>query len=151
MAQSLSHLFVHLVFSTKNRQPFITQEIEARLFGYFAKVLHDECKSPAEIVGGFDDHIHILLNLSRMWSVSDVVKVAKKQTSKWMKTQGEEFADFFWQSGFGAFSVSCSNVPVVRKYIADQRRHHQKLSFKEELIYLLEKHDVRYDERYLWD
>lgn len=88
MPQSLSQLYVHLVFSTKNRHPFISNEIAPELYSYMAKVFYDECKSPAKLIGGVEDHVHILFNLSRTWSIADVVEAVKTTTSKWMKTNG---------------------------------------------------------------
>ena len=149
MPQSLSHIYIHLVFSTKNRQSFISESIAPDLYAYMATVFHDECKSTAKLIGGVEDHIHALFNLSRTWCMADVVEAVKTSTSKWMKTQGTK--DFSWQSGYGAFSVSRSNVDVVAEYIRNQREHHRRWDFKTEFRGLLEKHDVEYDERYVWD
>jgi putative transposase len=149
MPQSLSHIYIHLVFSTKNRQEFITESIAPDLYAYMATVFHDECKSTAKLIGGVEDHIHALFNLSRTWCMADVVEAVKTSTSKWMKTQGPK--DFAWQSGYGAFSVSRSNLDVVAEYIRNQREHHRRQDFKSEFRGLLEKHDVEYDERYVWD
>lgn len=151
MPQSLSQIFIHLVFSTKHRQPYLNETISAELYAYMAAVLHDECKSPARIIGGVDDHVHVLLNLSRTLSISSVVEAIKTSTSKWIKTKGCEFAGFAWQAGYGAFSVSASNLDTVIRYIKDQRSHHAKASFQDELRGLLTKHKVEYDERYVWD
>jgi REP element-mobilizing transposase RayT len=151
MPQSLSHIYIHLVFSTKNRQNFISESIAPDLYAYMATVFHDECKSTAKLIGGVEDHIHALFNLSRTWCMADVVEAVKTSTSKWMKTQGTVFRNFSWQSGYGAFSVSRSNVDLVTEYIRDQREHHRRQDFKGEFRGLLEKHDVEYDERYVWD
>ena len=149
MPQSLSHIYIHLVFSTKNRQPFISESIAPDLYAYMATVFHDECRSTAKLIGGVEDHIHALFNLSRTWCMADVVEAVKTSTSKWIKTQGVR--QFSWQSGYGAFSVSRSNIDVVTGYIRNQREHHRRQDFKDEFRGLLKKHDVEYDERYVWD
>jgi REP element-mobilizing transposase RayT len=151
MPQSLSHLYVHLVFSTKNRRPFISESIAPDLYAYMATVFHEECRSTAKLIGGVEDHIHALFNLSRTWCVADVVEAVKTSTSKWIKTQGPELRWFSWQAGYGAFSVSRSNIETVEEYIRRQREHHRKRDFKDEFRELLDRHDIEYDERYVWD
>lgn len=151
MSQSLTELYIHLVFSTKYRRPSISQAIEPELHAYIAEILASECRSPPRSIGGYDDHIHVLFNLSRIWSIADVVKVIKSKSSKWIKTKGHQFKDFYWQSGYGAFSVSSSVLPKVEQCIENQRSHHQTQSFQEEFRRLLEKHGLTYDERYAWD
>ena len=151
MPQSLAHLFIHVVFSTKHRQPFITEKIEPELYAYIAKILYDECHSPAEIIGGDKDHLHILLAQSRIWSVAKIIELIKKRSSKWIKTKGGEFALFQWQTGYGAFSVSRSSVDSVTKYIANQKEHHREQTYKEEFRLFLKKHGIEYDENYVWD
>lgn len=151
MPQSLSQMLIHLVFSTKHRQPFITRKIEPELYAYIAAILYDECYSPALIIGGDKDHLHILYAQSRIWSVAKIVELIKKRSSKWMKTKGEEFKSFQWQTGYGAFSVSRSSADAVKKYISNQKEHHQKHSYKEEFRAFLDKHEIDYDEEYVWD
>ncbi len=151
MPQSLSHLYIHLVFSTKKHQPFIDDQIAPELYAYIAKILYDECSSPAKIVGGVEDHMHILLNLSRTQTVANLVEVIKKRSSKWIKTKGEKYMAFQWQIGYGAFSVSRSGIEAVTKYISNQKEHHQKTSYKDEFRGLLDKHGIEYDEHYVWD
>ena len=114
-----------------------------------ATVFHDECRSPAKLIGGVEDHIHALFNLARTWCVADVVGAIKTSTSKWIKTQGPE--SFAWQTGYGAFSVSRSNVETVEDYTRRQKAHQRKQDFKGEFRGLLEKHEVEYDERFVWD
>ncbi len=126
MPQSLSHVYVHLVFSTKSRHPFITDDIAIELYPYMAKVLYEECRSPAKIIGGVEDHGHLLFNLARTIALADVVEKIKTSSSKWIKTKGEGFRDFSWQAGYGAFSVSRSNLDRVHQYIVNQKEHHQK-------------------------
>ncbi len=151
MPQSLSQIYIHLVFSTKNHQPFIDESIQPELYAYMAKILYDECSSPAKIIGGVEDHMHILLNLSRTCTVAHLVEMVKKRSSKWIKTKDIRFRDFQWQTGYGVFSVSTSGVDAVTKYIANQRQHHRKSSFKDEFRGFLNKHGIDYDEKYVWD
>ena len=107
--------------------------------------------SPPVLINSVDDHVHILFELARTVAVSQAVEEVKTTSSKWIKTQGTEFAGFAWQAGYGAFSVSESIVPTVRQYIANQREHHRTKSFQEEYRTFLEKHGVAFDERYVWD
>ncbi|MBS1790624.1 MAG: IS200/IS605 family transposase [Acidobacteria bacterium] len=120
MPQSLASVLVHLVFSTKNREPWITEAIELELHKYLSAVLR-ECDSPALLVDGYNDHVHALFSLSRKWTIANIVEEVKTNSSKWIKTKGEEFQRFHWQSGYGAFSVSQSNVGEVKAYIANQK------------------------------
>jgi REP element-mobilizing transposase RayT len=151
MPQSLSQLYIHLVFSTKNRRQFIADKIARDLYAYMATIFHDECRSTARLIGGVEDHIHALFNLARTWCVADVVEAVKTSTSKWMKTQDPRLRTFAWQAGYGAFSVSRSNIATVEDYIRNQREHHRRQDFKTEFRGLLTKHEVEYDERYVWD
>lgn len=139
------------MFSTKNWQPFISDEIAGELYPYMAKVLYEECRSPAKIIGGVEDHAHILFNLSRTWTVANVVEAVKTSSSKWIKTKGTNLGQFAWQTGYGAFSVSRSNLDAVTEYIRNQREHHRGSSFQDEFRGLLQKHEVEYDEGYVWD
>jgi REP element-mobilizing transposase RayT len=148
--QSLSSILIHLVFSTKHREPFITTEIEPELHPYLATVFR-ECGSPAITIGGDKDHIHALFTLSRTWAVADVVEEVKKRSSKWIKTKGSRFSQFQWQAGYGAFSIGQSNVAALKKYIAMQKEHHRRRTFQQEYLDLLRKYNVEYDERYVWD
>ncbi len=150
MPQSLSSILIHLVFSTKNREPYITAEIEPELHAYLAAVFR-ECRSPALIVNGTVNHLHALFTLSRTTTVAELVEEVKKRSSKWAKTKGGMYRTFQWQAGYGAFSVSQSNVVAVRKYIAEQKEHHRRKTFEEEYRSFLEKYGVAYDERYVWD
>ena len=150
MAQSLSSILVHLVFSTKNREPFITSEIELELHPYLATIFH-ECKSPSLLVGGMPDHIHALFALSRTASVAEIVEEVKTSSSKWIKKKGSEFHNFHWQAGYGAFSIGQSSTQKVKDYIANQKEHHHHRTFQEEYRALLKKYEVKYDEKYVWD
>ena len=150
MPQSLAKNAIHLVFSTKERKPFIKEPVRSDLHAYMATVFKNmEC--PAIIINSVDDHIHVLFLLHRTKALSNVVADIKKTSSKWIKTQSPSLESFSWQAGFGAFSVSESNIPAVKKYIEKQEEHHRKISFQDELRGFLDKHGVDYDERYLWD
>lgn len=150
MPQSLASVLVHLVFSTKNREPLITEAIEPELHKYLSTVFRG-CDSPALLVGGDKDHIHALFSLSRKWAIANIVEEVKTNSSKWIKTKGEELRQFHWQSGYGAFSVSQSNVEEVKNYIANQKDHHCKKEYQTEYRQLLNAHQVEFDERYVWD
>jgi len=150
MSQSLARLCVHLVFSTKHREPFLHDLIRADLHAYMATVLKN-LGCPVLIINSVKDHVHILLDLGRTISASAAVEEVKKSSSKWIKTQGVELSTFAWQAGYGAFAVSESNVAAVRKYIATQAEHHRKTSFQDEYRAFLTKHNITFDERYVWD
>lgn len=151
MPQSLARVVLHVVFSTKNRVPFLNAaELRIRLHGYMAGVLQNIGCEPI-LINGTEDHVHILCNLSRTVSIAELVEEAKKSSSKWMKDQGPAYGDFFWQGGYGAFSVSQSNVEKVRAYVAAQEEHHRKVSFQDEFRALCQKHGIEVDERYVWD
>ena len=151
MPQSLARVVLHVVFSTKNREPFLTDaDLRKRLHAYMAGVLQRIGCEPI-LVGGVEDHVHLLCNLSRTVTIAELVEEAKKSPSKWVKDQGPQYREFFWQSGYGAFSVSQSNVEKVRAYIATQEEHHRKVSFQDEFRALCRKHGVEIDERYAWD
>jgi len=150
MPQSLACLPIHLVFSTRNRNRIITETIRESLHAYMATVFQN-LGCHAILINSVEDHVHILFELARTVSVSKAVEEVKTTTSKWMKTQIVEFADFSWQSGYGAFSVSQSNVSAVCKYIANQCTHHRVKSFQEEYLAFLRQHDIAFDERYVWN
>jgi len=150
MPQSLAKNLIHLVFSTKHRNPDLTNEVRPALHAYLVTVLKN-LNCPVITVNSVEDHIHILFLLHRTVPLSKAVEDAKKSSSKWLKTQSSTLSTFSWQSGYGAFSVSESNVPIVKKYIATQAEHHKKVSFQDELRGFLNKHRIEFDERYLWD
>lgn len=151
MPQSLARVVLHLVFSTKNRVAFFKEpELRDRLHGYLAGTLQALGCEPI-LVNGADDHVHILCNLGRTMSIAGLVKEVKNGSSKWMKEQGAAFAGFYWQGGYGVFSVSESNVAKVREYVANQEAHHRKVSFQDEFRALCRRHGVEMDERYVWD
>jgi REP element-mobilizing transposase RayT len=150
MSQSLAKNLVHLIYSTKNRTPCLDKDVRIRLFAYQAGILK-EWESPALVIGGVSDHVHALFCLSKNHALAKVIEEVKKGSSKWLKTQGSAFHDFQWQAGYGAFSVSPSNVDEVRRYIEQQEEHHCGQSFQEEFLAFLKRHAIVYDERYLWD
>ena len=148
MPQSLSRILVHLVFSTKNREPLLVPEFRPRAFEYLGGALNN-IHCPVIKVGGVADHVHMLFVLGRSMSVSEVVEEVKKQSSKWAK---EHLGPgFYWQNGYGAFSVSASNVEAVKAYIENQEHHHRAQTFQDEFRELLRRHEIEWDERYVWD
>lgn len=150
MGQSLVKNYIHIVFSNKHRKPLINDLIENELHSYLGGICKKlEC--PVLIVGGYTDHIHILCRLSAKITLMKLMEVVKSHSSKWIKTKGEDYANFYWQNGYGAFSVNPHEVEVVRNYIANQKEHHSKKSFQDEYRTFLEKYDVEYDEKYVWD
>lgn len=150
MGQSLVKNYLHIVFSTKFRQDLIVPGIETELHSYIGGVCNS-LESQTIIVGGYVDHIHILCLLSKKLALVDLVQRVKSHSSKWVKTKGNAFSNFFWQDGYGAFSVNPSQVDRVINYIQNQHEHHKKKTFQEEFRSFLEKYGVEYDERYVWD
>ena len=150
MSQSLSSVLVHLIFSTKNPEPFITEEIETELFPYMAKIFRD-LKSPSLAINGDRDHVHILFSLGRVIAIADLIEELKANTSKWIKTKGSEFRNFHWQRGYGAFSIGQSSVPGLKRYICNQKEHHRRITFQDEYRKFLKAYKIDYDERYVWD
>ena len=149
MGQSLVKNFVHIVFSTKNREPLITPVFEKELHTYLASLCHELDCFPVQ-VGGYTDHIHILCNLSKKIALMKVLETVKSHSSKWVKTVHPTLTNFYWQDGYGAFSVNPSELDAVAEYIRNQHVHHSKKTFQDEYRQLLKKYDVDYDERYVW-
>ena len=150
MSQSLSKVYVHITFSTKNRYPFIDEAIEQQLWAYLGGICKAlEC-NPVR-VGGYNDHVHICCVLSKKIAQTKLLEEVKKESSKWIKTKGKQYEKFYWQDGYGIFSVNPSEIEKVIEYINSQREHHKKKTFQEELTAFLKKYNVEYDERYLWD
>ncbi|MDB5307286.1 MAG: Transposase like protein [Gemmataceae bacterium] len=148
MPQSFARVLVHLVFSTKNREPFIAPTVRDRLFAYLAGILNElDCQAIA--VGGVADHVHLLFALAKTLPLCKAVEEVKKGSSKWAKENVHP--SFFWQNGYGVFSVSPSNEAQVAAYIADQEKHHTARTFQEEFRELLRKHGIQWDDRYVWD
>ena len=150
MPQSLACLQVHFVFSTKNRLQLITPDLAPRLYSYIGGIVRD-AKCVLLSAGGMPDHIHLLISMSREMSASEMMRLVKANSSKWVHETFPNIASFAWQNGYGAFSVSFSMTDVVKQYIANQEEHHVKQSFQDEYRALLRKHEVPFDERYVWD
>ena len=149
MGQSLVKNYIHIVFSTKLRKPFIDETIENELFAYLGGVCN-KLDCTVLKVGGYLNHVHILCMLSKNITLSKLLQDLKSNSSKWIKTKGENYQNFFWQDGYGAFSVNPSEVEIVVNYIANQKEHHSKKNFQDEFRAFLEKYEVEYDERYVW-
>jgi len=150
MPQSLSRILVHLVFSTKNREPNLSTALQADLHPYLAATL-DNMDCPSLRVGGVGDHVHLLFGLSRTRTIAEIVETVKTASTKWIKSKDARLNNFHWQSGYAAFSVSQSDADQVVSYIVNQAEHHRKRTFQEEYRLLLEKYQVPFDERYVWD
>ena len=150
MAQSLVKNYLHIIFSTKNRQPLIDDYIENDLFSYLGGICNGLESYPLKI-GGCRDHVHILCLLSKKIALIKFMQELKAQSSKWIKPMDERYKNFFWQDGYGAFSVTPSEIESVKRYIANQHEHHKKKTFQEEYREFLNLYDVDYDERYVWD
>lgn len=150
MAQSLVSNYVHIVFATKYRTPLIIPSIETELYGYIAGVC-TKLNCVPKAVGGFRDHVHILCVLSKNIAIATLLEEVKKSSSRWIKTKGSFFEDFYWQNGYGAFSVSRRHVEAVQQYIANQHAHHTNKGFQDEYRSMLTKNQVDFDERYVWD
>ena len=150
MAQSLAKLYIHLIFSTKNRERVLPDDLRPALHDYMGGILRDLGCIAVEI-NTEPEHTHALFILARTAALSDVVGHLKKGSTNWLQQQRPELREFHWQNGYGAFSVSQSNVDAVREYIRNQREHHHRQSFEDEFRAILRKHDVEFDERYVWD
>ena len=149
MAHTFTHLLTHIVFSTKDRSPLITPDLRVRLFPYLGGIIR-ELDGHAYIINGPVDHLHVLATLSPKIAVSDFMCKLKAGSSKWVheELKNERFA---WQAGYGAFSVSKSSTDEVYQYIANQEEHHRKLTFQDEFIALLKRHEIDYDPKYIWE
>ncbi len=150
MGQSLVKNYVHIVFSTKHRRKTISEDIAEDLFAYIGGICKNlEC-NPI-IVGGYQNHIHILCTLSKKIALMTLLEKAKANSSNWIKTKGDKFQDFYWQNGYGCFSVNYKGVDIVSNYISNQKQHHQRKGFEEEYLNFLEEYQMEYDEKYIWD
>ena len=150
MSQSLANILLHIIFSTKNRAPWIPVDIEPELHPYLASICRAH-RCPAHEIGGTEDHIHLVCSLARTTTVSSLLEEIRGSSSKWIKTKGQQYAGFSWQAGYGAFSIGQSQLEAVKTYIAGQREHHRRKTFQDEFRELLAKYQVQYDERYVWD
>lgn len=149
MAQSYTNLIYHIVFSTKNRESLITPETQPRLYEYIGGIIRNKGGILLEI-GGMNDHIHVLAKLRPDNSLSNILRDLKANSTGWMHKVFPEMKDFSWQNGYGAFTVSASQIEKVRQYIVNQEEHHSKISFKDEFIKLLRANEIEFDEKYLF-
>lgn len=149
MPQSLSAVYIHLVFSTKHRQPFLRDESLRTDLHSFLGGTSKTLECPPVLVGGVEDHVHLLARFGRSITQAEWVKELKRVSNLWLKENG--IANFEWQGGYADFSVSQSNLEQVKRYIANQKEHHRKLTFQDEVRALLTKHQMDWDERYIWE
>ena len=150
MPQSLVRMLVHVVFSTKNRADSIVPEIEDGLFGYMNGIVENN-KSKLIIGGGTTNHVHLLISLGKVLSISELIGDIKRDSSSWIKKQDATFNQFYWQEGYGAFSVGQTEDEIAMKYIENQKEHHKTKDYKTEFRGFLKKCNLEYDERYVWD
>ena|SRR5207248_8021782 len=150
MPQSYTCLHYHLVFSTKNRVPAITPEIQPRLWEYLGGIVVGHKGIPIQI-GGTDDHVHLLVTLRQQPALADFLRELKAGSSGWVHDEFPNAGEFWWQTGYGAFTVSHSGIDAVRAYILNQEEHHKKQTFQDEFRALLVRHGIEFDEQYLWD
>ncbi len=149
MSQTLTKLLMHVVFSTKDRHNLIAAAIESELHSYMGGICRN-LDSPALAIGGTENHVHLLISLSKKIALTDLMLTLKKDSSKWIKTKGETFQQFHWQDGYGAFSIGESQIEAVTEYIHGQKEKHKTISFKDELVALAKRYSVDFDSRYLW-
>jgi putative transposase len=151
MPQSLSAVYIHLVFSTKDRRPFLRDKPTRDALHSYLGGVSKQLDCPPLLVGGVEDHVHLLARFGRTTTQAEWVKELKRVSNLWLKERGRDYADFEWQGGYADFSVSQSNLEQVRQYIAGQEEHHRKVGFQDELRALLRKHEIEWDEKYVWD
>ena len=149
MSRTFTNLLTHLVFSTKNREPLIVPDLKAELHAYLGGLTR-ELKGKAYSIGGYDDHVHMLVNLPPVVSISDALRFMKSNSSGWIHDKWPQ-KPFAWQPGYGAFSVSKSNVSQVCQYIANQEDHHRRISFEQEFIKFLRRHELPFDDPHIWN
>lgn len=150
MAQSLTRLYAHLIFSTKNREPLIDDAIQPRVHSYIAAMVRD-LDSPWVAVGGITDHVHILFDMGKSVAPVKFVELIKRESSKFIKTLGAGYATFYWQRGYGMFSVSPKDRDQAEHYVRNQAEHHRRRSFQDEYRALLRHYGIEFDERFVWD
>ena len=147
MPQSLTQLYTHLVFSTKHRQPFLDEDIQTRVHAYLATIIRN-LDSRYVVVGGVADHVHILFDMGKMHASVEFVENVKRESSKFIKTLGAKYQNFYWQRGYGMFSVSPTHKNDVETYIRNQEEHHRQKTFQEEF---LDRYGIEFNEEYVWD
>ena len=149
MSQSLAQLYTHIVFHVKNNKLLIRDQEKHELFAYMGSVIKDNDSTPI-VINGVGNHVHILCIMSKNVALAKLVEEIKRHSSRWIKTKDSYYGGFAWQRGYGAFSVSPSVCEKTKRYIQNQEKHHQKMSFKEEYIRFLDEYDMEYKEEYLW-
>jgi putative transposase len=149
MGHTYTNILTHVIFSTKDRLPYMTDDRRADVFAYIGGIVR-ELKGAALNVDGVADHVHVLVRLPAAMALAKAVEIMEANSSRWIHEHRVLHRTFAWQSGYAAFSVSESNVDAVAKYIGNQQEHHRRVTFQEELIALLERSHVHYDERYIW-
>jgi putative transposase len=150
MPQSLTQLYAHLIFSTKNRKPFLDDDIRPRVHAYLATIIRD-LDSPYVVVGGVADHVHILFDMGKMHAPVEFVENVKRESSKFVKTLGKQYKEFYWQRGYGVFSVSPTHKSDAEAYVRNQEEHHRTKTFQEEYREFLKRYGVEFNEEYVWD
>lgn len=150
MAHTFTHLLTHIIFSTKDRRPLLDAGLKARLFPYLGGIIR-AWSGKALIINGPADHVHILASIAAKHSLSGLMRELKADSTGWVHKNFKDQKAFAWQIGYGAFSVSQSNVVQLEKYIANQEEHHKRVSFQEEFVSFLKKHELPFDERFLWE
>ena len=150
MPQSFTKLYVHLIFSTKNRQAFLDEEIQPRVHAYLATVVRS-MDSPYVVVGGVADHVHLLFDIGKSHAPIEYVERLKRESSKFVKTLGPKYRGFYWQRGYGMFSVSPIHLSAAEQYVRNQHEHHRKKTYQEEFREFLKRYGIECDERYVWD
>ena len=150
MPQSLTQLYTHLVFSTKHRQPFLDEDIQTRVHAYLATIIRN-LDSRYVVVGGVADHVHILFDMGKMHASVEFVENVKRESSKFIKTLGAKYQNFYWQRGYGMFSVSPTHKNDVETYIRNQEEHHRQKTFQEEFREFLDRYGIEFNEEYVWD
>jgi len=149
MAGTYTKLLYHIIFSTKDREPLITPHLRENLYPYIGGIIRGQ-EGVLQAIGGMPDHIHLVVGVKPDLSVSELVRLVKANSSKWINEQASHAGRFGWQSGYGAFSVSLSQLAAVCEYVQRQEEHHSKKTFQEEYLDFLRRHEVSFDERYLW-
>ena len=150
MPQSLVQNYIHIIFATKNREALINPPYEQELHAYLGSFCNKlDCQ--VVIVGGYYDHVHILCKLSKKIALVDLIQKLKSTSSKWMKTKHESLRNFYWQDGYGVFSINANQIEMVMDYIKNQHQHHANKTFKQEYRDFLDKYHIEYNEKYVWD
>lgn len=149
MAQSLSKLYIHLIFHTKNNLPLILQQDKKELYAYMGSIIKDNDSIPI-LINGTSDHVHILCIMSKNIALAKLTEEIKRHSSRWIKTKNIHYQKFAWQAGYAGFSVSQSVHDTTKRYIENQEEHHKKMNFKDELIIFLKEYGIDYNNQYLW-